>query len=104
MFSEWPAINTFNRPSSFGDRANLSSLTLMNFIEWHLQNGLTKMQNIDIQQMKLSDLTILHKICCDAYNQNFHDHWDDGGLENYITEVFGIEILRSELSDKKIQY
>ncbi|MEO8413769.1 MAG: GNAT family N-acetyltransferase [Ginsengibacter sp.] len=54
--------------------------------------------------MKLSDLATLHKICCEAYSQNFHDHWDDGGLANYMNKVFGIETLRKELSDKKIQY
>jgi diamine N-acetyltransferase len=59
---------------------------------------------MDIQQLKLSDLTTLHKICCEAYCQNFADHWEDGGLEYYINKVFGIETLKSELSDKNIQY
>ncbi|MFT3947807.1 MAG: GNAT family N-acetyltransferase [Agriterribacter sp.] len=59
---------------------------------------------MDIQQLKLSDLTILNKICCDAYCQNFADHWEDGGLEDYINKVFGIETLKTELSDKNVQY
>lgn len=59
---------------------------------------------MDIQQMKLTDLTVLHKICCEAYCQNFADHWEDGGLEYYINKVFGIETLKTELSDKNIQY
>jgi diamine N-acetyltransferase len=59
---------------------------------------------IDIRKMKSSDLTILHKICNDAYTQNFHDHWEEGGLENYINKVFGIDILKKELSDEKIEY
>jgi diamine N-acetyltransferase len=57
-----------------------------------------------IQQMTPSDLTILHKICCDAYCQNFAEHWEDGGLEYYVDKVFGIETLKTELSDKNIQY
>src|ERR1019366_3087236 len=56
------------------------------------------MQSVtDIRQMKSSDLTTLHDICCEAYSQNFYHHWEEGGLENYINKVFGIELL-------KIQY
>ena len=56
--------------------------------------------NIDIQQMKLSDLATLHKVCCEVYSQNFYKHWDEGGLEQYLTRVFGVETLKIELSDK----
>ena len=59
---------------------------------------------IDIRRMKSSDLTTLHTICCEAYSQNFYHHWEEGGLENYINKVFGIDILKNELGDKKIQY
>jgi ribosomal protein S18 acetylase RimI-like enzyme len=58
----------------------------------------------DVRRMKPPDITVLHKICCEAYRQNFYHHWEEGGLENYITEVFGIDILKNELADKKIQY
>ena len=54
--------------------------------------------------MKVSDLTTLHKVCCDTYSQNFYLHWDEGGLDNYIDEVFGVDTLKIELSDKYIQY
>jgi diamine N-acetyltransferase len=57
-----------------------------------------------IRQMKLPDLTALHKICCEAYSQNFSSHWEEGGLEYYMNKVFGINTLRTELSDKNIQY
>jgi len=60
--------------------------------------------DIDIQQMKTDDLTTLHKICCEAYSQNFYTHWDDGGLENYMSNVFGIDTLKTELADDNIQY
>jgi diamine N-acetyltransferase len=59
---------------------------------------------MDIRQMKLSDLTTLYKICCDAYSQNFSDHWEDGGSAYYLDKVFGIETLETELSDKNIHY
>ena len=59
---------------------------------------------ISIQQMKSPDLATLHKICCEAYSQNFYHHWDEGGLDNYVNKVFGIDTLKAELSDKHIQY
>ena len=60
--------------------------------------------DIDIEQMKLSDLATLHKICSEAYSQNFYNHWNEGGLDEYIDKVFGINMLKTELADKKIQY
>ena len=60
--------------------------------------------NIVIQQMEPGDLATLHKICCEAYSQNFYNHWDDGGLENYMNKVFGIDTLKTELTDNNIQY
>ena len=60
--------------------------------------------NIDIQLMQPENLQLLHAICCDAYSQNFAHHWEEGGLENYLGDVFGIEKLRNELSNNGIQY
>ena len=59
---------------------------------------------IEIQQMKLSDLATLHKVCCEIYSQNFYEHWDEGGLEQYIDNVFGVDTLENELTNKNIQY
>jgi len=61
-------------------------------------------QHMNIEQMRLSDLTTLHKICCEAYRQNFSDHWESGGLEDYINKEFGLDTLKTQLSDKNIQY
>lgn len=60
--------------------------------------------NINIQQMKLSGLTTLHKICCKAFSQNFYNHFYEGGLESYLNKVFGIDTLKTELHGNKIQY
>ena len=60
--------------------------------------------DIEIIRMKVSDLRMLHIICCEAYSQNFHHHWEEGGLENYLHKVFGIDILEKELADEKFQY
>ena len=60
--------------------------------------------DIDIQQMKLPDLAILHLFCCDVYTQNYYNHWKEDGLEQYIKKVFGVDTLKRELSGKNIQY
>jgi ribosomal protein S18 acetylase RimI-like enzyme len=59
---------------------------------------------IDIRQMNLSDLIILHNLCCEIYSQNFYSHWNEGGLEQYLDKVFGVDTLEVELSGKNIQY
>ncbi|SFD57116.1 Ribosomal protein S18 acetylase RimI [Chitinophaga sp. CF118] len=60
--------------------------------------------DIDIQQMKLTDLSVLQKICWEAYSQNFYHHWNEDGLELYINKVFGTETLKSEFNDNNIHY
>ena len=60
--------------------------------------------NIDIRPMQSENLELLHAICCDAYSQNFAHHWEEGGLESYLGDVFGIEKLRTELLNNGIRY
>jgi ribosomal protein S18 acetylase RimI-like enzyme len=60
--------------------------------------------NVDIQLMRPENLQLLHAFCCDAYSQNFAHHWEEGGLENYLDDVFGTEKLRTELLNNNIQY
>ncbi len=60
--------------------------------------------DINIQQMKSCDVLTLHKVCCDIYSQNFYTHWEEGGLQEYMDKVFGMETLAIELSDKAIHY
>lgn len=60
--------------------------------------------NIDIQLIQPENLQLLHTICCDAYSQNFAHHWEEGGLENYLDDTFGIEKLRAELLNDSINY
>lgn len=60
--------------------------------------------DIDIRQMRIADLATLHKTCCEIYTENFYAHWDKGGLEQYINDVFATDTLKVELSGKNIQY
>jgi len=39
-----------------------------------------------------------------VYSENFYEHWDEGGLEDYLGNVFGIDRLEVELSGRNIQY
>jgi ribosomal protein S18 acetylase RimI-like enzyme len=54
--------------------------------------------------MKPSNLATLHKICCEAYSENFYFHWNEGGLENYVSKVFGLDTLKTDLSNNSIEY
>ncbi len=59
---------------------------------------------VTIRLMQPADLDTLHFICREAYSQNFHHHWNEGGLEDYMDKVFGIDTLAAELSDPQIHY
>ena len=60
--------------------------------------------SIETRLMEPRDLESLRKICCEAYSQNFYQHWEPGGLENYLESVFGINVLKNELDCTEIQY
>lgn len=59
---------------------------------------------MELKRAFIKDITQLKKICIDAYSLNFHDHWNDGGLEWFINREFSNERLLSDLSDKNIEY
>jgi ribosomal protein S18 acetylase RimI-like enzyme len=60
--------------------------------------------SVSIRLMRPADLETLVLICREAYSQNFHHHWEAGGLEEYLEEVFGRDILAQELHNTDIQY
>ncbi|HEV8081772.1 MAG TPA: GNAT family N-acetyltransferase [Chitinophagaceae bacterium] len=60
--------------------------------------------SIETRLMHPHDLVCLHKICCEAYSQNFYQHWEPAGLENYLENVFGINVLKNELDCTEIRY
>ncbi len=60
--------------------------------------------SIETRLMTIQDLDFLHKICCEAYSQNFGNHWEPGGLEDYLANVFGVNVLKKELTCAEIQY
>jgi len=51
-----------------------------------------------------SDVNDLKKICIDAYSKNFHNHWNEGGLEWYLEKEFSTERLKSDLADENTEY
>ena len=59
---------------------------------------------IDIRLMLPGDLPVLHQISRDAYSLNFGHHWQEGGLEEYVEEVYGEEALAADLADPTIRY
>lgn len=59
---------------------------------------------VDIRLMLPGDLPILHQISRDAYSMNFSHHWQEGGLEEYVEEVYGEAALAADLADPAIRY
>ncbi len=52
----------------------------------------------------IKDINVLKGVCIDAYALNFHNHWDEGGLEWYLDNEFSIPKLTLDLADKTIEY
>ena len=57
-----------------------------------------------LKKATLQDLINLKEICSDAYALNFHNHWNEGGLEWYLLREFSLERLTADLSDKNTEY
>lgn len=61
-------------------------------------------QTVSIRQMTIGDLALLNEVCCETYARNFHYHWEPGGLELYLEDVFGLDVLEEELQDDNTGY
>jgi ribosomal protein S18 acetylase RimI-like enzyme len=61
-------------------------------------------QSFMIQQMSVKDVLLLNEVCCEIYARNFHHHWEPGGLELYLEDVFGLDLLLEELQEDSAQY
>ncbi|MBO9634509.1 MAG: GNAT family N-acetyltransferase [Chitinophagaceae bacterium] len=61
-------------------------------------------QAISIRQMTVNDAVLLNSVCIQTYSLNFSHHWEEGGLEGYVEDVFGHDMLLEELQDSDILY
>jgi ribosomal protein S18 acetylase RimI-like enzyme len=59
---------------------------------------------MELRKAFIEDIIELKKICIDAYSLNFHNHWNDGGLEWYLDNEFSDKRLTLDLSDKNTEY
>jgi len=59
---------------------------------------------ISIRRAGNSDLQLLYTTCRQCYAENFADQWEPGGLEYYLDLVYGLEPIRSDLSNPYINY
>ena len=59
---------------------------------------------MELKKAALTDLVDLKKVCSDAYALNFHNHWNEGGLEWYLQREFSSERLTVDLNDKNTVY
>lgn len=59
---------------------------------------------MELQKATLEDIQALQAICHAAYAENFHHHWNEGGLAWYLEKEFGLERLSADLNNPKIAY
>lgn len=57
-----------------------------------------------LKKVSKTEILELRKICIDAYSLNFHNHWNDGGLEWYLDKEFSVQKLSLDLADKNTEY
>lgn len=60
---------------------------------------LNKMENIDIQQVTLNEITLLQKIGKQTFFETFATGNTEENMTNYLAEGFSIEKLTAELTD-----
>ena len=59
---------------------------------------------MQLKKASITDIIALKKICIDAYSLNFHNHWNDDGLEWYLNKEFSTKRLTLDLADKNTEY
>jgi len=59
---------------------------------------------MELRKAFLKDIIELKNICINAYSLNFHNHWNDGGLEWYLDNEFSDKRLTLDLTDKNTEY
>ena len=62
------------------------------------------LQAIKLKKVTKESISELQQICFNAYAQNFADHWNENGLEQYLEKEFGQERLEIELKNSSTFY
>ena len=62
------------------------------------------MEEITIKKAGAGDIDLLFTTCRQSYSENFADHWNEGGLEWYLEEVYGLDKIKSDLENPEINY
>ena len=57
-----------------------------------------------LKKASLENKSELKQICINAYSTYFGDYWNKNGLEWYLNKQFGDERLKSDLTDKNVDY
>ena len=65
---------------------------------------MTRNDSIRIRKADINDFQLLFNVCRQSYSENFANHWNEGGLDWYLQEVYGIEGIKSDLVNSEINY
>lgn len=65
---------------------------------------MTKDDSIIVKKATINDLHLLFEVCRQSYSENFAHHWNEGGLDWYLENAYGLEIIKADLINTDINY
>lgn len=65
---------------------------------------MTKHDAVVVKKATIKEFDLLFKISRQSYTENFAHHWIEGGLNWYLEEVYGEEVIKSDLKNPDINY
>ncbi len=65
---------------------------------------MSTVEAIQIRKATRDDLHLLFQVCGRAYAENFANHWDGEGLDDYLEKSYGLEAIRNDLANADIAY
>lgn len=59
---------------------------------------------MQLEKATLDNIAVLQEICIAAYAQNFAHHWEENGLELYLSDQFSAERLTADVNNPNFAY
>lgn len=60
--------------------------------------------HIRITKASSADVDLVYDTCRESYSLNFANHWNEGGLDWYLDEVYGRSVLKDEIQSNEVEY
>jgi ribosomal protein S18 acetylase RimI-like enzyme len=59
---------------------------------------------LTVKRATAGDAELLFTVCRQSYAENFASHWNEGGLDWYLDQVYGLDVIQSDLKNPVINY